>query len=129
MQRAPLAKRQLGRTGLALTQLGMGTAPLGDLWERIPEERAQATFAAAWPERAPGAHKGTFGTLLILGGSVQMIGAPMLAARSAYRAGCGLVVSMMVVMVVGARVEGVGTGRGRARGTSNTQGQITSMLK
>ena len=44
----PTARRQLGRTGCALTQLGMGTAPLGDLWERIPEERAQATFAAAW---------------------------------------------------------------------------------
>jgi D-threo-aldose 1-dehydrogenase len=44
----PTARRQLGRTGLSLTQLGMGTAPLGDLWERIPEERAQATFAAAW---------------------------------------------------------------------------------
>jgi D-threo-aldose 1-dehydrogenase len=44
----PTARRQLGRTGLALTQLGMGTAPMGDLWERIPEERAQATFAAAW---------------------------------------------------------------------------------
>ena len=44
----PRAKRQLGRTGLALTQLGMGTAPLGDLWERVPEERAQATLAAAW---------------------------------------------------------------------------------
>jgi D-threo-aldose 1-dehydrogenase len=44
----PTAKRQLGRTGLALTQLGMGTAPLGDLWERIPEERAQASLAAAW---------------------------------------------------------------------------------
>jgi D-threo-aldose 1-dehydrogenase len=46
----PTARRQLGRTGLALTQLGMGTAPLGDLWERIPEERAQATFAAAWQQ-------------------------------------------------------------------------------
>lgn len=44
----PTARRQLGRTGLALTRLGMGTAPLGDLWERIPEEQAQATFAAAW---------------------------------------------------------------------------------
>jgi D-threo-aldose 1-dehydrogenase len=26
----------------------MGTAPLGDLWERIPENRAEATLAAAW---------------------------------------------------------------------------------
>jgi D-threo-aldose 1-dehydrogenase len=46
----PTARRQLGRTGLVLTRLGMGTAPLGDLWERIPEERAQATLAAAWQQ-------------------------------------------------------------------------------
>ena len=26
----------------------MGSAPLGDLWERIPDSRVQATFAAAW---------------------------------------------------------------------------------
>ena len=45
----------------------------------------------ALPPRPDDAHKGTFGTLLVLGGSQQMIGAPMLAARSAYRAGCGLV--------------------------------------
>jgi D-threo-aldose 1-dehydrogenase len=44
----PSATRELGRTGLALTQAGMGSAPLGDLWERIPESRAQATLAAAW---------------------------------------------------------------------------------
>jgi D-threo-aldose 1-dehydrogenase len=44
----PTATRPLGRTGVALTRLGMGTAPLGDLWERIPEDQAQATFAAAW---------------------------------------------------------------------------------
>ena len=44
----PTTARRLGRTGLALTQLGMGTAPLGDLWERIPEDQAQAAFVAAW---------------------------------------------------------------------------------
>ncbi|MEM7024618.1 MAG: aldo/keto reductase [Pseudomonadota bacterium] len=44
----PTTTRPLGRTGLALTQLGMGTAPLGDLWERIPEDQAQAAFKAAW---------------------------------------------------------------------------------
>jgi D-threo-aldose 1-dehydrogenase len=44
----PSATRELGRTGLALTQAGMGSAPLGDLWERIPESRAEATLAAAW---------------------------------------------------------------------------------
>jgi D-threo-aldose 1-dehydrogenase len=44
----PSATRELGRTGLALTQAGMGSAPLGDLWKRIPESRAEATFAAVW---------------------------------------------------------------------------------
>ena len=43
------------------------------------------------PPRPADGHKGTFGTLLVVGGSLQMIGAPMLAARSALRAGCGLV--------------------------------------
>ena len=51
----------------------------------------QVTQIPPLPPRPDDAHKGTFGTLLILGGSTQMIGAPMLAARSAYRAGCGLV--------------------------------------
>ena len=44
----PSVKRELGRTGLGLTVAGMGTAPLGDLWERIPERRAEETLAAAW---------------------------------------------------------------------------------
>ena len=40
--------RELGRTGVRLVPAGMGTAPLGDLWERISEGRAEATLAAAW---------------------------------------------------------------------------------
>ena len=44
----PSATRQLGRTGRALSQLGIGSAPLGGLWERIPESRVEATLAAAW---------------------------------------------------------------------------------
>ena len=44
----PSVTRELGRTGLGLTRAGMGTAPLGDLWERIPESRAEETLAAAW---------------------------------------------------------------------------------
>jgi D-threo-aldose 1-dehydrogenase len=44
---APAATRELGRTGLRLTQAGLGAAPVGDLWERIPERRAEATLAAA----------------------------------------------------------------------------------
>lgn len=44
----PFAIRQLGRTGLDLTPLGMGSAPLGDLWARLPEAAAEATLQAAW---------------------------------------------------------------------------------
>ncbi|WP_172797885.1 NAD(P)H-hydrate dehydratase [Longilinea arvoryzae] len=43
------------------------------------------------PERPMTAHKGTFGTLMIAAGSTYYIGAPLLAARGAYRMGVGLV--------------------------------------
>ena len=41
--------------------------------------------------RPPHSHKGTFGRVAILGGSRGMCGAPYFAAKSAYRAGAGLV--------------------------------------
>jgi len=43
-----ISTRRLGRTDLALTELGMGCAPLGELFECISEEQAQATLRAAW---------------------------------------------------------------------------------
>ncbi len=49
------------------------------------------------PPRPADAHKGVFGTVLVIGGSaadtqpLRMIGAPVLAARAAARAGAGLV--------------------------------------
>lgn len=46
---------------------------------------------ALLPERRRNGHKGTFGHLLVCGGSVNYPGAPMLAAQSAYRVGAGLV--------------------------------------
>lgn len=46
------------------------------------------------PPRDPRGHKGTFGTVVIVGGCAaggrRMVGAPALAAMSALRAGCGL---------------------------------------
>ncbi len=43
------------------------------------------------PARPDDAHKGTFGTVIVVGGSATMLGAPAIAARAALRAGAGLV--------------------------------------
>ncbi|HWM60623.1 MAG TPA: aldo/keto reductase, partial [Rhizomicrobium sp.] len=42
-----IALRPLGHTGLSVTELGFGTAPLGNLFRSLPEETARATLAAA----------------------------------------------------------------------------------
>jgi len=46
---------------------------------------------AALPGRPRDAHKGTFGRVLVVAGSLQYPGAPYLAAMAAYRVGAGLV--------------------------------------
>lgn len=43
------------------------------------------------PERRSDAHKGTFGTAMIVAGSINYTGAAFLAAKAAYRIGSGLV--------------------------------------
>jgi ADP-dependent NAD(P)H-hydrate dehydratase len=43
------------------------------------------------PARPADGHKGTFGTVIVVGGSRTMLGAPTLTASAALRAGCGLV--------------------------------------
>ena len=43
------------------------------------------------PERPLDGHKGLFGRVLIVGGSDQMVGAPVLAGTAALRMGSGLV--------------------------------------
>jgi len=53
------------------------------------------TDVSSLPARPADGHKGTFGTVLVIGGSVAdgrvMLGAPLLAARAALRSGAGLV--------------------------------------
>ena len=47
--------------------------------------------AGLLPDRALDSHKGTFGTALIVAGSVHYTGATLLAGEAAYRSGAGLV--------------------------------------
>jgi len=51
----------------------------------------QVESVGEFPSRAPDAHKGDFGRVLVVGGSRGMIGAPALAANAALRGGAGLV--------------------------------------
>lgn len=51
----------------------------------------EAMIAAQLPPRPRDGHKGTFGSVLIVGGSQGMTGAPVLASRAAMRSGVGLV--------------------------------------
>ena len=56
-----------------------------------PVQTVEADFArAALPRRKTDGHKGDFGKLLVIGGSVGYTGAPYLAASAAVRSGCGL---------------------------------------
>lgn len=61
------------------------------------------------PKRPRSAHKGLYGHVLVIGGSVGMAGAPALAARAAARAGAGLVTALVprpiYTVVAGANLE------------------------
>ena len=61
-------------------------------WQAVRNEVANETLAASLlPDRPSGAHKGTFGTALVVAGSVNYTGAALLAGKAAARIGAGLV--------------------------------------
>lgn len=57
----------------------------------LDREFLDSTIDKALKPRAENGHKGTFGTVGLVISSNGMLGAGMLAAKAAYRAGCGLV--------------------------------------
>lgn len=78
----------------------LGELEVGDIglptdlpvWAKIKRYSIdEAMVRAALPSRPLGAHKGTFGTVLIVAGSRHFPGASLLAGKSAYRSGAGLV--------------------------------------
>lgn len=54
-------------------------------------EIIDATYKNLLPIRQSFSHKGTFGKVLIVAGSKNMMGAAFLSAKAAYRSGCGIV--------------------------------------
>jgi ADP-dependent NAD(P)H-hydrate dehydratase / NAD(P)H-hydrate epimerase len=52
---------------------------------------SQKQVIASFPKRPRNSHKGLFGTVAVIGGASGMIGAPLLAARTALKLGAGCV--------------------------------------
>lgn len=75
-----------------LQVVGIGLPDHLPAWESIRSHVADATTVQnSLPERSRESHKGTFGTALIVAGSVNYTGAAYLAGKAAYRCGAGLV--------------------------------------
>ncbi len=84
---------------LVVADIGLPPEPVGrdDL-----ELLTASSIALALPPRARDGHKGTFGSVMVVGGSANYVGAGLLAAAGAARAGCGLVTLASVGSVLAA---------------------------
>jgi hydroxyethylthiazole kinase-like uncharacterized protein yjeF len=78
---------------LRFVGIGLGDGqPYPKTWENITRFIVdQEWVLSVMPARPFDAHKGTFGTLLVVAGSLNFTGAALLAGQSAYRSGTGLV--------------------------------------
>jgi hydroxyethylthiazole kinase-like uncharacterized protein yjeF len=56
-----------------------------------PKPIRQSQVAKLLPKRPRDSHKGMFGTVVVIGGSSGMVGAPLMAARAALKLGAGCV--------------------------------------
>ena len=75
---------------LVLAEIGW-PAKLDGLADIALDLADDSSVSALLPPRPRNAHKGTFGTALVIAGSVNYTGAAFLAAKSAYLGGAGLV--------------------------------------
>jgi hydroxyethylthiazole kinase-like uncharacterized protein yjeF len=71
----------------------VSVAPIGIEGPQQPKVRlnGHALFVPYFPPRDYSTHKGTFGSIAVVGGDTGMCGAPILAARAALHAGAGKV--------------------------------------
>lgn len=74
---------------LRVVEIGLSDEPS---WRNVHRNVADTNMVRSFlPLRPPDAHKGTFGTVLVVAGSINYTGAALLAGKSAFRAGAGLV--------------------------------------
>ncbi|HEX6202333.1 MAG TPA: NAD(P)H-hydrate dehydratase [Thermoanaerobaculia bacterium] len=99
---------------LLVADLGIPPALVEDADEEDgPLHLLRGPEVAAWlPEREPASHKGDYGHLLVVAGSLGKGGAAVMAARAAVRAGAGLVTAAVpeavLPIVQGGCVEAMG---------------------
>ncbi len=89
----PAARQWLG--GLAVAEIGIPGDILAAREQDIPEDleliATPEMRSILRPERVLDSHKGRYGRALIIGGCERYPYAPVLSARAAYLAGCGVV--------------------------------------
>ena len=86
----------------ALEVTDIGLVPQADATDdpsRWAEIATPPEMAALMPRRAPRAHKGSVGRVLVVGGSPGLTGAVVLASRAASRAGAGVVTAAVPVQL------------------------------
>jgi NAD(P)H-hydrate epimerase len=78
---------------LRFVGIGLGEGqPSPKAWETVQRFIVDRDWVrSSMPVRPLDAHKGTFGTLLVVAGSINYTGAALLAGQAAYRSGAGLV--------------------------------------
>lgn len=89
-----------------LTSVDIGIPPA------LAEQSGIELITPAWvdahlPARPRDSHKGTYGTVTVIGGCLTYPGAPLLAARASYRVGAGLVRLAVPRSIWGALVPGL----------------------
>ena len=73
---------------LEIVNIGLPAGADDDILLELADDKLVASLL---PPRPLESHKGTYGRLLVVGGSRGYVGAPVLACSSAYRTGAGLV--------------------------------------
>lgn len=92
----PAGMRAAGR--IAIEPIGLAE---GELSADAPRLIGRDDADARLPRRALDAHKGDAGSLLIIGGSLNYFGAPVLAAHAALRVGVGLLTLAVPRSIIG----------------------------